>query len=199
MSILQEIKMKITAFCGSARKEGNTALLLKAVLAPLESAGFETELVEFAGENISGCKACMGCFKNKNRKCVFDDDVINDCIEKMLEADAILLGSPTYFADISTEMKALIDRSGMVARANENMFRRKLGAAVIAARRAGAIHAFDSINHFFLIGEMIIVGSSYWNIGHGRQKGEVSEDVEGLGTMKTLGENLAWLLNKIDA
>lgn len=189
--------MKIVAFCGSARKEGNTALLLKTVLEPLAEAGFDTELVELAGKNVPGCRACMGCFKEKNRKCVFDGDVINDCIEKMVEADAILLGSPTYFADISSEMKALIDRSGMVARANDNMFRRKLGAAVVAARRAGAIHAFDSMNHFFQIGEMIIVGSSYWNIGHGRQKGEVSEDGEGLGTMKTLGENIGWLLKKI--
>ncbi len=189
--------MKIVAFCGSARKEGNTALLLKTALEPLAEAGFDTELVELAGKNVPGCKACMGCFKEKNRKCVFNDDVVNDCIEKMLEADGILLGSPTYFADISSEMKALIDRSGMVARANDNMFRRKLGAAVVAARRAGAIHAFDSINHFFQIGEMIIVGSSYWNIGHGRQKGEVSGDEEGLGTMKTLGENMAWLLKKI--
>ncbi|BCL61277.1 flavodoxin family protein [Desulfomarina profundi] len=189
--------MKIVAFCGSARKEGNTALLLKTALEPLAEAGFDTELVELARKNVPGCKACMGCFKEKNRKCVFNDDVVNDCIEKMLEADGILLGSPTYFADISSEMKALIDRSGMVARANDNMFRRKLGAAVVAARRAGAIHAFDSINHFFQIGEMIIVGSSYWNIGHGRQKGEVSGDEEGLGTMKTLGENMAWLLKKI--
>ncbi|WP_457577747.1 flavodoxin family protein [Desulfomarina sp.] len=189
--------MKIVAFCGSARKKGNTAMLLKTVLEPLAEAGFETELVELAGKNVPGCKACMGCFKEKNRKCVFDGDVVNDCIEKMEGADAILLGSPTYFADISSEMKALIDRSGMVARANDNMFRRKLGAAVVAARRAGAIHAFDSMNHFFQIGEMIIVGSSYWNIGHGRQKGEVSGDEEGLATMKTLGENIGWLLKKM--
>jgi len=190
--------MKIVAFCGSARKNGNTALLLNTVLEPLAAMGVETELVELAGRNIPGCRACMGCFKKKNSRCAFDDDPVNECIEKMIAADAILLGSPTYFADLTSEMKALIDRSGMVARANENMFKRKLGAGVVAARRAGAIHVFDSLNHFFLIGEMIVVGSSYWNIGHGREKGEVAEDTEGLDTMKTLGENIGWLLKKIN-
>jgi len=189
--------MKAVAFCGSARKNGNTALLLNTVLEPLAAMGIETELVELAGREISGCKACMGCFEKKNQRCVFDNDVANECIEKMVAADVILLGSPTYFADVSSEMKALIDRSGLVGRANGNMFKRKIGAGVVAVRRAGAIHVFDSLNHFFLIGEMIIVGSSYWNIGHGREKREVAGDEEGMGTMKTLGENIGWLLKKI--
>ncbi len=190
--------MKAVAFCGSARKNGNTALLLKTVLEPLEKNGVETELVELAGDEIPGCKACFGCFKNKDQRCVFKKDVVNSCIEKMLEADVILLGSPTYFADVSSEMKALIERAGMVSRANGNMLKRKLGAAVVAVRRAGAIHVFDSINHFFLIGEMIIVGSSYWNIGIGREKGEVAGDEEGLQTMATLGDNIGWLLTKMN-
>ena len=178
--------MKAVAFCGSARKNGNTALLLKTVLESLEEVGVTTELVELAGDEIPGCKACFGCFKNKDQRCVFKKDVVNSCIEKMLEAD------------VSSEMKALIDRAGMVSRANGNMFRRKLGAAVVAVRRAGAIHVFDSINHFFLIGEMIIVGSSYWNIGIGREKGEVAGDEEGLQTMATLGKNISWLLTKMN-
>ena len=190
--------MKAVAFCGSARKNGNTALLLKTVLETLEEGGVTTELVELAGNEIPGCKACFGCFKNKDQRCVFKKDVVNSCIEKMLEADVILLGSPTYFADVSSEMKALIDRAGMVSRANDNMLKRKLGAAVVAVRRAGAIHVFDSINHFFLIGEMIIVGSSYWNIGLGREKGEVAGDEEGLQTMVTLGKNINWLLTKMN-
>jgi len=190
--------MKAVALCGSARKNGNTALLLKTVLESLEEDGVATELVELAGNEIPGCKACFGCFKNKDQRCVFKKDVVNSCIEKMLEADVVLLGSPTYFADVSSEMKALIDRAGMVSRANGNMFKRKLGAAVVAARRAGAIHVFDSMNHFFLIGEMIIVGSSYWNIGIGREKGEVTGDEEGLQTMVTLGKNISWLLIKMN-
>jgi multimeric flavodoxin WrbA len=115
----------------------------------------------------------------------------------MLGADGILLGSPTYVADVSPEIKALIDRAGMVGRANDDMFRRKVGAAVVAVRRAGAIHAFDTLNHFFLIMEMIVPGSSYWNIAIGREKGEVEKDAEGIQTMKILGQNMAWVLKKI--
>jgi len=189
--------MKAVAFCGSPRKGGNTAILLSTVLSSMAEQGVKTELVELAGEQIPGCRACFGCMKNKDRRCVLEDDVVNDCIAKMVEADIILLGSPTYFADLSSELKALIDRAGMVGRANGSLYRRKLGAAVVAARRAGALHVFDSINHFFLIGEMIVVGSSYWNVAFGREKGEVSGDEEGIRTMQNLGENLAWLAGKI--
>ncbi len=189
--------MKVVAFNGSARQKGNTTMLLEAVLDPLAEAGAETELVELAGTNPQGCKACYVCFKEKDGTCVVKDDIINDCIAKMVQADAVILGSPTYFADVSSEMKALIDRCGMVSRANGDLYRRKLGASVVAARRAGAIHAFDSMNHFFLIGQMIVVGSSYWNIGHGREKGDVSGDEEGMKTMRQLGENMAWLLTKL--
>ncbi len=191
--------MNVVAFCGSARKNGNTALLLNTVLEPLRQAGVETELVELAGSKIRGCKACMVCFKEQDGSCAIKGDMVNECIEKMRKADGILLGSPTYFADVSTEMKALIDRSGMVGRANNNMYRRKIGASVVAVRRAGGIHAFDTMNHFFLIEQMIVVGSSYWNIGIGREKGEVAGDEEGMATMKQLGENMAWLLKKIKA
>jgi len=190
--------MKVIAFCGSARQSGNTALLLNTVLEPLKEAGVETELVELAGTNPKGCRACYVCIKKKDGSCAIKDDVVNDCIAKMASADGILLGSPTYFADVSTEMKALIDRSGMVSRANGDLFRRKPGAAVVAVRRAGGIHAFDTMNHFFLIGQMIIVGSSYWNIGIGRDKGEVAGDEEGMKTMRQLGENMAWLLEKLN-
>jgi multimeric flavodoxin WrbA len=121
----------------------------------------------------------------------------NVFIEKMAAADGILLGSPTYVADVSPEIKALIDRACLVSRANGGMFRHKVGAAVIAVRRAGAIHAFDTLNHFFLLSEMIIPGSSYWNVGIGREPGEVEKDEEGIQTMKVLGQNMAWLLKKI--
>jgi multimeric flavodoxin WrbA len=190
--------MKVVAFSGSARKEGNTAFLLKAVLAELEAAGIETELVQLAGQEIHGCIACYECFEKKDGYCAVTKDCINDCLDKMKGADAILLGSPTYFADVSSEMKALMDRCGMVSRANGDLFKRKLGAAVVAARRAGAIHVFDSMNHFFLIGQMIVVGSNYWNIGMGREKEEVAKDEEGMQTMRVLGQNMAWLLNKLD-
>ncbi|MHC4084268.1 MAG: flavodoxin family protein [Planctomycetota bacterium] len=191
--------MKVIAFNGSARKDGNTAVLIKQVFSELEKQDIETEMIQFSGQKMRGCIACYKCFENKDQRCSVKDDVVNDCIEKMLQADGIILGSPTYFADVSSELKALIDRAGLVARANGDMFRRKVGAAVVAVRRAGSIHAFDSINHFFLISQMIIPGSSYWNVGIGRKIGDVDKDEEGLETMATLGRNMAWLLKKIQA
>ena len=190
--------MKVVAFNGSARKDGNTAILIRHVFQELETEGIETELIQLSGSKIHGCIACMKCFENKDRRCSVKDDIINNCIGKMLDADGIILGSPTYFANVSTEMKALIDRAGMVSRANGDMLARKVGAAVVAVRRAGAIHVFNSINHFFFIGQMIVPGSSYWNLGMGRQKGEVESDEEGIQTMKVLGINMAWLLKKLE-
>jgi multimeric flavodoxin WrbA len=189
--------MKVIAVNGSARKDGNTALLIKQVFKQLEKEGIQTELVQLAGEKIHGCIACYKCFTAKNRRCAVTDDFANACIEKMDQADGIILGTPTYFADCSAQIKALIDRAGFVSRANGDMFKRKVGAAVVAVRRAGAIHAFDTLNHFFTIGQMIIVGSSYWNIGVGREIGEVEKDEEGMLTMTALGINMAWLLKKI--
>jgi multimeric flavodoxin WrbA len=190
--------MKVVAFSGSARKDGNTAILVNAVFKELKKAGIKTELVQLSGKKVRGCIACMKCFENQDKRCALKGDIINDCIEKMLEADGIILASPTYFSDVSAEMKALIDRAGFVAKANQDMFRRKVGAGVIAVRRGGAIHAFDTLNHFFFINQMIVPGSSYWNIGIGLAPGDVSGDDEGIMTMKTLGANMAWLMKKLE-
>jgi len=189
--------MKVLAINGSARLGGNTAIMLNTALAVLAAAGIETELVQLGPKALQGCIACYKCFENKDQRCAVDDDRMNGYIEKMLAADGILLGSPTYFADVTTNMKALMDRSGMVSRANGDMLQRKVGAAVVTARRGGAIHTFDTLNHFFFIGQMIVPGSSYWNIGYGREPGQVSGDDEALATMRTLGQNMAWLLQKI--
>jgi multimeric flavodoxin WrbA len=191
--------MKVIAFNGSVRKEGNTAILLNLVLDELKAEGIETELYSLAGKPIQGCIACFKCFEKKNRRCNVEKDIVNECIQKMDEADGILLGSPTYFADVSAGMKALIERCGMVGGANNKMYRRKAGAAVVAVRRAGAIHVFNSLNYFFTINEMIIPGSTYWNVGIGRQPGEVNSDAEGVQTMKNLGKNMAWLMKKIQS
>jgi multimeric flavodoxin WrbA len=191
--------MKVVAFNGSARKDGNTAIMIKQVFGELEKEGIETEMVQLSGQEIRGCIACYKCFENKNKRCSVKTDIANDCIEKMLVADGIILASPTYFADVSAELKALIDRAGLVAKANNDMFARKVGAAVVAVRRGGSIHAFDSMNHFFLISQMIIPGSCYWNMSFGLEKGDVEKDDEGLRTMQILGQNMAWLLKKIKA
>ncbi len=189
--------MKVIAFNGSAQKDGNTATMINYVLEELEKEGIGTELFQFSGQKIKGCIVCRRCFQNKDRRCAVSDDVLNDCLEKMLAADGIILGSPTYFCNVSTEMKALIDRAGFVAKANGDMFRRKVGAAVVVERRAGSISVFNALNYFFFISQMMVPGSSYWNMGIGLKKGDVEKDEEGIQTMKTLGENMAWLLKKI--
>ena len=191
--------MKVVAFNGSGRKDGNTAILIGHAFKPLEAAGIETEMVQLAGNTLRGCTACYKCVENQDKRCAVGGDIINDCIAKMIEADGIILASPTYFADVSAELKALIDRSGIVTRVNDNLLKRKVGAAIVAVRRGGAIHAFDSINHFFLLSQMIVPGSSYWNFGIGRNIGDVEDDAEGIETMTDLGENMAWLLGKINA
>jgi multimeric flavodoxin WrbA len=196
---MQGTRQKVVAINGSARKGGNTAILLGYVLKELEQEGIETELVELSGAKIHGCLACRECSANKNRRCAQKNDMGNVLIEKMEQADGILLGSPTYVADVTPEIKALMDRACLVSKANGGLFRRKVGAAVVAVRRAGAVHAFDTLNHFFLIGEMIVPGSSYWNIGVGLEKGDVERDAEAIQTMKTLGRNMAWLLKKVGA
>jgi multimeric flavodoxin WrbA len=189
--------MKVVAFNGSPRKDGNTVCLIHHVFEALRTEGIETEMVQVGGNLMHGCAACYQCFKRKNGRCALEDDIVNGCIEKMQQADGIILASPTYFADVTSETKALMDRGGFVARANGNFLRRKVGAAISVARKAGAIHAFDTMNHFFLISEMIVPGSNYWNLALGREKGEVEKDEEAVRTMKTLGENMAWLLKKV--
>jgi len=191
--------LKVVAFNGSARKDGNTAVLIRRVLSVLESEGIETELIQMAGQLIHGCTACGTCRKIQNKQCKIVNDNVNSYIEKMAAADGIILGSPTYFSMMTSEMKALIDRAGFVGRANDDLFKRKVGAAVVAMRRAGGIPTFDGINHFFLISQMIVPGSSYWNVGIGLGKGDVEKDEEGLKTIDDLGKNMAWLIKKLKA
>jgi multimeric flavodoxin WrbA len=189
--------MKVVLFNGSQRKEGNTAYSLNLIMDELETEGIETEYIWIGQKNIQGCTACGACKKNKDKKCILEGDEMNTYIQKMVEADGIILGSPTYFADVSTPMKALIERAGYVCRANGDLLKRKLGAAVVAVRRGGGAHVFETINYFFLIAQMIVVGSSYWNLGYGQAPGDVKDDDEGVETFKTLGANIAWTLKKL--
>lgn len=186
--------MKVVAFNGSPRKGGNTEIMLKKVLEPIAAAGIGTELVQVGGKKIQGCIACYKCFENKNMACAVDNDIFNDCFAKIAEADAVIIGSPTYFADVSAHTKALLDRTGLVGIANDRCLKNKIGAAVAPRRRGGAIHVFDTINHMYLMSEMIVPGSLYWNIGAGREKGEVMDDEEGMANMVNLGERIAWLV-----
>ena len=185
--------MYALAINGSPRKGGNTEVLLKEVLGELEKGGWETELVKVGGTAIRGCIACEKCFENKDRQCSVTKDNFNDIFAKMLDADAMILGSPTYFAGVSANLKALVERAGYVAYANEHAFSGKIGAAVVAVRRAGATHVFDTINHMFQMSRMILPGSTYWNMGFGLKKEEVRGDDEGLANMRHLGQAIDWL------
>lgn len=189
---------KVVAFNGSPRKDGNTSILIGEVFKVLEAAGIETELVQVGNKVVHGCTACGKCREFQDQKCHIKNDLLNECIQKMIEADGIIFGSPVYFADITSEMKALIDVAGYVTRGNGHLLARKVGAGIVALRRAGEIHALNSMNNFFLINQMIVPGSTYWNIGFGREPGDVLNDTEGIQTMKKLGENMAWLLQRIN-
>ena len=191
--------MKVVAINGSPRKNGNTAILLEAALAPIRAEGIGTEVLNVGQDPVAGCIACYGCVKSKDRTCAQKGDPMNEYIAKCFDADALIIGSPTYFADLTAQVKAFIDRLGVVSMANGRALSRKVGAAVTAQRRAGATNAMDSINKLFLISGMVVPGSTYWNLGNGREKGEVEKDAEGLANMEDLGKNIAWLLKKIHA
>jgi multimeric flavodoxin WrbA len=185
--------MKALAVNGSPRKKGNTEILLGKVLEPLKEDGWDVELVQAGGRKIAGCIACYKCFENKDMQCAVKKDELNALLAKIFAADALIFGSPTYFTDVSAEMKALLDRTGLVSLANGGVLRGKIGAAVVAVRRGGGTHVFDTINHMFLMSSMIIPGSSYWNLGYGLNKGDVLKDEEGLRNMNYLGRTIAWL------
>ena len=186
---------KILAVNGSPRKNGNTVHMLNTVLDICAKAGHEIELFQAGGRVVQGCLACGNCGKHPGR-CV-TDDWMNELYPKMAQTDAILLGSPTYFADLTPELKAVIDRTGYMCRRDDMRFSRKIGAGVSAVRRAGSIHVLDSINHFFQINDMIVPGSSYWNMAQCRDLGDYENDDEGVATMQRLGENIVWLLEKL--
>lgn len=187
-------KMRVLAINGSSRKDGNIADMLRLVLGELDAAGYDTELIQLAGETINPCKACFACSGKKN--CVFNNDLFQSLYQKMIESDAIILGSSTYSADVSSTLKAVIERASVVSDTNPGMFRHKIGGAVAVARRAGAMNTIDTINHFFLNKEMFVAGSTYWNMAYGRLPGEALNDEEAVANMKNLGQNIAWFLSK---
>jgi multimeric flavodoxin WrbA len=185
--------MKAIGINGSPRQGGNTEILIRKVLEPLEASGWKTEYLRVGGKAVRGCMACFKCVEKRNGRCINEKDDMNDYLEQMFSADAIILGSPTYFSDVTPELKALIDRAGFVALANGGTLTGKIGAAVVAVRRGGGTHVFDTINHLFLISSMIVPGSLYWNLGMGQDKGQVLGDEEALRNMEHLGQMIAWL------
>ncbi|NMB79019.1 MAG: flavodoxin family protein [Methanomicrobiales archaeon] len=187
---------KVLAINGSPRKDGNTSTLIRTILGELEKAGIETETIQLGGKKVHGCMACMKCFENRDGKCVIDDDLVNTCIKKMVKADGIILGSPVYFLDVTSEMKALIDRAGFISYANGHPLQGKIGNAAVAVRRAGASRTADTMLHFFLANDMLIPGLPV--IGIGRDIGDVERDEEGIGHAHHVGQMMARLLTHFD-
>lgn len=190
--------MNALAINGSPRKGGNTEMLLRKALEPIAAAGHQTDLLQVGGTRLRGCTACGACSRIRNKRCVIEEDVFNPAFSKMIAADAILIGSPSYFSDMTAETKALIDRAGCVGLANGGLLRRKIGAAVVAERRGGAVHVMDSIQHMFLMSEMIVPGSTYWNFGVGAAPGDVLKDNEALENMRNLGAQIVWLFKLME-
>ena len=192
--------MKVLGISGSPRRGGNTDTLIKWALDVLAGEGMETDFLSLADHPVKPCKACSGCAKAEGIRCVQEDPAFEGIIERFIAADGILVGSPVYFGSATPETMALLDRVGYVSRCNDNtMLRRKVGAAIVVARRAGQNFTFAQLNYFFLISEMIVPGSTYWNIAFGREKGEVTGDTEGIETVKTLAANMAWVMKKLAA
>jgi len=191
--------MKVIAFNGSPRKKGNTVSSLMTVMAELENQSIETELIHVGKEKIRGCLSCHTCVKEQNQKCVVDDDPVNGWIQKIKEADGILLGSPVYFSGVNGTMKSFLDRAFFVSSVNNNLFRHKVGASVAAVRRSGGLPVMNSLNHYILYSEMMMPSSNYWNVAHGLAPGEAEQDGEGKQIMTVLGQNMAWLLKVMEA
>lgn len=183
--------MKILLINGSPRRNGNTAAALVEMVRVFEAEGFETETVQIGAEAIRGCVACGGC--GRLGKCVFDD-AVNAIAPKFEAADALIVGTPVYYASANATLTALLDRLFYSTRFDKTM---KVGAAVAVCRRGGASTAFDRLNKYFTISGMPVASSQYWNSVHGAAPGEAAEDGEGLQTMRTLARNVGFLVKSI--
>jgi multimeric flavodoxin WrbA len=189
--------MKVVAFNGSPKKEGNTYHAIQMVAEELEKNGIEVEVIHVGNKAIRGCLACNGCAKNQNEKCVINDEV-NDWIQKMKEADGVIFGSPVHYASVGATMKAFLDRAIYVTSVNNYMLRHKIGAAVVSVRRSGGVPTFDMLNNYINYSEMLMPTSNYWNVIHGTIPGEVKGDEEGKQIMRVLGKNMAWLMRLVE-
>lgn len=191
--------MKVIAFNGSPRREGNTFHALKMVGDVLVTEGVEFEIVHVGNKLISGCLSCGGCIRNRDEKCVIPNDQVNEWIQLMKEADGIIISSPVHYAAIGGTMKSFLDRAFYVAGVNGSMLRHKVGAAVVADRRSGGVSTFNQLNNFLNYSEMLMPTSNYWNVIFGRAPGEVEQDEEGKQIMRVLGKNMAWMLKLKEA
>ncbi len=190
--------MKVVAFNGSPKKKGNTYKSIEIVAKELEKENIEVEIIHVGNKVIRGCLACGGCSRNKNEKCVIDNDEVNEWIAKMKESDGIILGSPVHYSAIAGTMKSFLDRAFLVTSVNDVMLRHKVGASVVAVRRSGGVPVFDQLNNYITYSEMLIPTSNYWNVAYGRTENEVLQDSEGMQIMRVLGKNMTWLMKLVE-
>ncbi|NUQ62180.1 MAG: flavodoxin family protein [Pirellulales bacterium] len=190
--------MKVLAISGSPRPGGNTDILVKLASEILAAEGIETDFLSLADRPVKPCMACGGCFRSDTIRCVQEDPAFEGILDRFAAANGVLIGSPVYFGSATPQTMALLDRVGYVARRHRELLRRKVGAAIVVARRAGQNFTFAQLNYFFLISEMIVPGSTYWNVAFGREKGEVTSDAEGMETVRNLAKNMAWLMKRLN-
>ncbi|MDR1198862.1 MAG: flavodoxin family protein [Prevotellaceae bacterium] len=186
--------MKVVAIQGSPRKNGNTFFALSVIKNALNAEGIDFEIIDIGGRHIRGCLACNKCYENRDGKCVITNDILNDAVAKMKDADGIILASSVYYSGIAGTMKCFLDRAFYVASVNGRWFRHKAGASIVAVRRTGGSMTFNSLNHYLNISEMLIPSSNYWNVIHGLAPGDAAKDEEGIRIMQILAQNMAWLL-----
>ena len=188
---------QVLGISGSPRSGGNTDILVTTALEVLAGEGAETEFISLSHRPIKPCIACGGCSDTDTPRCVQEDPAFDGMVERFIKADGILIGSPVYFGSATPQTMSLLDRVGYVARQNDSLLRHKVGASIVVARRAGSTFTFAQLNYFFLINEMFIPGSTYWNVAFGLNKGEVSNDDEGIETIKNMAANMSFLLKKL--
>jgi len=192
------MSMKVVAFNGSPNQAGNTYQAIRMVADQLKSEGIEVEIVHVGHKVVRGCIACGGCMKNQDEKCVLPGDEVNEWIQKMKNADGIILGSPVHYASITATLKAFLDRASFVTSVNGALLRHKVGASVVAVRRSGGVPTFNQLNNYLNYAEILMPTSNYWNVIHGMIPGEVQQDDEGKQIMRLLGKNMAWLMKLVE-
>lgn len=188
---------KAVGICGSPRANGNTELLVNRCLAHLEANGVAVQFIPLAGKTIKPCGACGVCGKRQDGTCSIKDDDFDAVFTEMKQADIIVVGSPVYFGSATPQTMSLLDRAGYVSRANGHLLSRKIGGPIVVARRAGQNFTYAQLMYWYMINDMIVPGSTYWNIAFGRAAGEAANDEEGLATIDRFAENLEWLASRL--
>lgn len=191
--------MKVLAINGGPHPNGNTAFAIGLVADELKKEGIETETITIGNKLIHGCTGCGRCFRERDEKCVFEDDMVNDVFQKLKAVDGLILGSPIHYAGMSGAMSSFLDRLFYLNGANGNVLRHKVGVALGAVRRSGGIPAVNQLSKYLEYSEMVIPTSNYWNVIHGTVAGDAEKDEEGTQIMRVLGKNMAWVLKLIEA